>query len=337
MTDAPDARRAGADKRTYYHLFFANALALLGTGVATVALALLAYRIAGAEAGEVLGTALAIKMVAAILLAPIAGAFAERLPRRALLVGLDLLRAAVLLTLPWVTEIWQIFVLVFVFQAASAVFMPTYQAIVPDLLPAERDYTRALSRARLAYDLESVLSPLIAAALLMVLSFRGVFVAAMIGLLLSAAIILRVRLPAAARAREGAVLERVTRGLRLFVGTPRLRAVAALDLAAAAAVAMVTVNTVVVVQAGLGLGERATVVALATYGAGAVLATLAVPRLLEHVRDRSLMLAGATLAAVGLLLGPFAPYHGVLLVVWFVLGSASAAAYVPAGAVLRRS
>jgi hypothetical protein len=64
------------DKRAYYHLFFAQALALVSTGIATVALALLAYDLAGADAGAVLGTALAIKMAAYLIVAPIAAAFA---------------------------------------------------------------------------------------------------------------------------------------------------------------------------------------------------------------------------------------------------------------------
>ena len=64
--------------RTYRHLFFAQVIALVGTGLATVALGLLAYDIAGADAGAVLGTALAIKMVAYVGIAPIAGAYADR-------------------------------------------------------------------------------------------------------------------------------------------------------------------------------------------------------------------------------------------------------------------
>ncbi len=47
--------------RTYRHLFLAQVIALLGTGLATVALGLLAYDIAGADAGAVLGTALATR------------------------------------------------------------------------------------------------------------------------------------------------------------------------------------------------------------------------------------------------------------------------------------
>lgn len=100
------------------------------------------YNLAGAQAGAVLGTALAIKMVAYIGVAPIAGAFAEHLPRKAMLVSLDLVRAAVALLLPFVTEIWQIYVLIFVLQSASAAFTPTFQATIPDILPDEREYTR---------------------------------------------------------------------------------------------------------------------------------------------------------------------------------------------------
>ena len=44
--------------RTYRHLFFAQVIALVGTGLATVALGLLAWKIAGSNAGLVLGTAL---------------------------------------------------------------------------------------------------------------------------------------------------------------------------------------------------------------------------------------------------------------------------------------
>ena len=47
--------------KTYRNLFFAQVIALIGTGLATVALGLLAYDIAGGDAGTVLGTAMAIK------------------------------------------------------------------------------------------------------------------------------------------------------------------------------------------------------------------------------------------------------------------------------------
>ena len=50
--------------RTFRFLFAAQVIALVGTGLSSVALALLAYELAGGNAGAVLGTALALKMVA---------------------------------------------------------------------------------------------------------------------------------------------------------------------------------------------------------------------------------------------------------------------------------
>jgi len=112
--------------RTYRHLFLAQVIALVGTGLATVALGLLAYEIAGANAGAVLGTALAIKMVAYIGIAPVVGAYADRLPRKTLLVAMDLVRAGVALVLPFVDAIWQVYLLIFLLQSASAAFTPTF-------------------------------------------------------------------------------------------------------------------------------------------------------------------------------------------------------------------
>ena len=103
--------------RTYRRLFTAQVIALAGTGLSTVALALLAYDLAGGDAGIVLGTALALKMVAYVGIAPIVGVFADRLPRRALLIGLDGARAVIVLCLPFITEIWQIYVLIFALNA----------------------------------------------------------------------------------------------------------------------------------------------------------------------------------------------------------------------------
>lgn len=82
-------------------------------------------------------------------------------------------RPAVALALPFVTEVWEVHLLIFVLQSASAAFTRTFQATIPDVLADEKEYTRALSLSRLAYDLESVVSPVLPAALLTVISFHN--------------------------------------------------------------------------------------------------------------------------------------------------------------------
>ncbi|HTH09155.1 MAG TPA: MFS transporter, partial [Acidovorax sp.] len=187
---------------SFRRLFGAQLVALIGTGLATVALALLAYDLAGAQAGAVLGTALAIKMVVYVTLAPLSGAFVPPHRRKATLVFLDLVRCGVALALPFVDEIWQVYVLIAVLQSASACFTPLFQSLIPQILTDERQYTRGLSLSRFAYDLESLLSPALAAALLTVISFHSLFVGTAIGFLLSAALVLRTKFPAAAPGAE---------------------------------------------------------------------------------------------------------------------------------------
>lgn len=323
--------------RTYRHLFLAQIVALIGTGLATVALGLLAYDLAGAEAGTVLGTALAIKMVAYIGVAPIASAFAERLPRRTTLVTLDLIRAAVALSLPFVTQIWQIYILIFVLQSASAAFTPTFQATIPDILPDEEDYTKALSLSRLAYDLENVISPMLAAALLSVISFHMLFAGTSVGFLLSAALVVSVILPKAAIPEARGIYERTTRGMRIYLKTPRLRGLLALNFAVAAASAMVIVNTVVLVQAEFGLTQKATAWALAAFGGGSMFAALLLPRLLKNVPDRTAMLYGACILTIGILLGAWLPSYTLMLPLWTLLGIGYSLAQTPSGRLLRRS
>ncbi|MFF4159749.1 MFS transporter [Streptomyces sp. NPDC001678] len=331
--------------RTYRHLFTAQVVALAGTGLATVALSLLAYDIAGNNASAVLGTALAIKMVAYVAISPVAGALAGRIPRRALMVAMDLTRAGVALALPFVTHVWQIYVMVFLLQAASAAFTPTFQATIPEVLPEERDYTQALSLSRLAYDLESLFSPALAAGLLAFVSYNWLFAGTTAGFLASAALVLSAVLPKPAPVeRTGSVHAEVAFGSRLFWATPRLRALLALDLAVAAAGAIVYVDTVVVVRDHFHRPAGAVSPALGAFGAGSMLTALALPRVLAKVSDRAVMLPAAfalpaVLAATTALtaVAPSTWSWAALHLVWALTGAASSAVLTPGGRVIRRS
>lgn len=324
--------------RLYQRLFLAQVLSLTGTGLATVALALLAYDLAGERAGVVLGTALAIKMIAYVGIAPIAGAFADRAPRRALLVTLDGIRAGIALALPFVTEVWQIYVLIFLLQSASAAFTPTFQATIPDILKNEDEYSQALSLSRLAYDLESVLSPMLAAVLLGVLGYHQLFGGTAIGFVLSGLLVLSVALPAAPRhAEPQSVYRRMTRGLRIFWRTPRLRGVIALNLTVSAAGAMVIVNTVVLVNEMFTRGEQAMALALGLFGAGSMAGALLLPRLMRVIHGRSAMLAGAALLSLCLVAGMMLASYSGLLVLWTLMGFGAALAQTPIGLLMKRS
>src|SRR6056297_2456982 len=330
--------------RDYARLFAAQVVALLGSGLLTVGLGLLAYDLAGARAGVVLGTAYTIKMVAYVGLSPLAQAWAQRLPRKAVLIGADLIRAGVALCLPFVTDLWQVYALIFALQAASATFTPAYQAVLPDVLPEEHDYTRALSLSRIAYDLENLTSPALAGLLLTVMSYHWLFMGTVAGFVGSAVLVTAAVIPALnSTAAARPFRERLSRGLRIYLATPRLRALLGLNLAAASVGAFVLVNTVVLVRGDYGAHETGLAIAMAAFGTGSMAAALILPRLLDHLSDRRVMMAGAGgLIAMALLMGAILwrdglPGWGVFLLVWGMIGFLYSTILTPSGRLLRRS
>lgn len=337
--EAPGIAWSGvSDKRSYYRLFAGYVSALIATGVATVALALLAFDLAGDDSGAVIGTALSLKMLAYVLAAPVITILLERLLRRAVLIGLDLIRAACLFLLIFVSEIWHIYVLIFVFALASGTFSFVYLAVVPYLLGTQEDYTRSLARSRIAAELEGPLSPLVAAGLLLVLAPKAaIFVTAAV-FILSALLIRAARLPdSAGREVTGARLwSRLIRGPRLFVALPALRAIVALDIAVALATAMVQVNTVVLVQGVFDLGRDGSALAFGAFGLGSVLAAVMLPLLHSRYRDRSIMRTGVLIVTGLLLLGVVQSTLPGLLILWAGLGAGVALALTPAMFLIRR-
>ncbi|MEV0105177.1 MFS transporter [Nocardia sp. NPDC050799] len=328
--------------RAYRRLFAAQVSALCGTGLATVALGLLAYQLAGKDAGLVLGTALTIKMAVYVTVAPVAAAYADRLPRRGLLVALDLVRVAAALSLPFVHEVWQVYLSIAVLQTASAVFTPAFQAALPDILPDEHDYTRALSASQLAATMESLLSPVLAALLLTVLDFHRLFAGTALGFLASAILVAGTAIPDPVRRAVTGVWDRTAAGMRIFAATPRLRGLLGVNLVVAAVGSVVLVNTVNYVRDVLGGSPSDVAVLLAANGFGTMLAALALPRVLDRAGERSIVLAGAWTLVLGIaaavtmaLCGPGS--RTAALAVWAVIGAGTGLAITPAGRVLRRS
>lgn len=328
--------------RDYRHLFSAQVIALFGTGLATVALGLLAYDLAGPRASAVLATALTIKMIMYVVIAPIAAAYADRLPRRMFLILLDVVRALVVLALPFITEVWQIYILIGVLQAASAAFTPTFQAVIPDIVPGEANYTRALSASQVAYTMETLLSPVLAAVALTFMTFNWLFVATSVGFIVSAILVLSTRIPNAAPSGEARVWDRLASGIKKFAATPRLRGVIALNLVVAAAGSIVVVNTVNYVIDELGGTQSDVAWMLAASGGGTLLVAIALPKVLDRLSDRPVMITGAAVLVVGVaaavtMVATNITAWGVTAPIWVVIGGGMAMIVTPTGRVIRSS
>jgi len=306
--------------------------------MSTIALTLLAYDLVGGNAAAVLGTALAFKMVAYVVFAPIVGGLAHRLPRKPFLIVMDVMRAGIVLAMPFVTEVWHIYLLIFLLNLFSAGFKPVFSATIPDVIPEERQYTRALAMSRLAYDLENLLSPLLAGLALMVVTYTGLFVTNSVAFLISAALIIGTRLPAGRPAeRLGGLGRQISFGLLAYLKTPRLRGLLALYLAVSAASAMVIVNTVVYVRENLGGTESDVAMALAAAGGGSMIVALILPRVLDTLPDRPVMLSGSLLMAAGLAWWGTGPTFLAIFPAWFLVGIGWSLVQTPAGRVVNRS
>ena len=323
---------------SFRKLFAAQVIALIGSGLSTVAMTLLAYDLAGGNAAAVLGTALACKMVAYVVFAPIFGGLAHRLQRKRFLIGMDLVRAGIVVAMPFATQAWQLYLLIFLLSLFSAGFTPVYSATIPDILPDERQYTRALSMSRLAYDLENVLSPTFAALALLYVSYAGLFVTNAVTFLISAVLVFATLLPPTqAVSRPGAIADEIGFGIRSYLKTPRLRGLLALYLGVAAASAMIIVNTVTYIRDHLGGSESQVALALAAAGGGSMIAALGLPKVLDRIADRPVMLCGAVIMAAGLGLLSTGPSSAGVWPIWFLIGLGWSLVQTPAGRVVNRS
>lgn len=332
-------------QRVFAHLFLAQVVALLGTGLATIGLSLLAYSIVPDRAGQVLGTALAIKMVASAFFSPVITTVVDRFDRRHVMIATHVIRVGVACLLPFVTQVWQIYLLVFFLQCSTAAYTPTFQATIPDILTDEDDYTAALSLTCLAGDLEQVISPAIAAILLVFVSSGQLFFGTAVGFVAAAVLVASVAIPPHTSAPTRApFVKRMGAGAVTIFHTPSLRPILVLNLVAACAGSFVLVQTVVLVEGHWLLSEQAVTLMLGINGAGSMILALSLGAVLARISEKLLMLGGAAvlsaccvLIAVSVNLPAGRAAFVFTGLVWLVIGVGWAAVEVPVGRILKRS
>ena len=230
------------------------------------------------------------------------------------------------------------------FPSASATFTPAFQSLIPTILKDERDYTRALSLSRLAYDMEALVSPALAAVLLTLISYNNLFIGTVVGFLFSAFMVTITVLPrlSAPAGPQTSLWHRTTLGTRIFWRNRRLRSLLALNLVVAAPTALVLVNTVVYVRDVLRRPDTDLALALAFFGVGSMIVALSAPLVLDRFGDRAVMLTGAALIPAVLAGATLLTFLGVggagwwlLLGLWFLLGAANSTILTPSSRLLR--
>jgi dTMP kinase len=84
------------------------------------------------------GLVVFVRLLPAVLLAPLAGAFADRLDRRLTMVIADIGRFSLYVSIPIVHTLWWLFVATFLIETLSLFWIPAKEATVPNLVPREQ-------------------------------------------------------------------------------------------------------------------------------------------------------------------------------------------------------
>lgn len=124
--------------RDFRLLWTGMTLSLLGDGVLLVALAWQAYELSNRPAA--LSLVLVALTVPQIVLVLFGGVVSDRFERRRLMLAADVVRGVSLAVLAWLSitgalALWHMVVFAVLYGAASAFFMPAFEALVPHLVP----------------------------------------------------------------------------------------------------------------------------------------------------------------------------------------------------------
>ncbi|WP_367123854.1 MFS transporter [Streptomyces phytohabitans] len=289
--------RTNADFRRFW---LSTTLSTLGSQLSLLAFPLLVLSIGGSAAQA--GTVATCSLVTRTVLRLPAGHLADRVDRRMIMVGADLVRFTALASIPLVAAVdelgqAQLLCVAVIEGAATAVFAPAATIAVRDVVP-EKDLTDALSRNQAAVASSSLIGPFLGGWLFTldpILPFAvdaGTYA-------VSAVLLLRI----ARRQPEEAVGaerdNRLTAGLRWLGGQRAL--LAALVFAAGINVVSAAAQTTMVVslrQSGASGAAIGAVMGCA--GVGALLGAAAAARLIKRIPASRLFLLIGFVWALGL-------------------------------------
>jgi dTMP kinase len=120
----------------YRRLFIGQSVSSLGDWVATLAFIAAAFALTDGDQAAV-AIVLVLRLVPPIFAAPVGGVVADRLSRRTIMVSSDLVRAGLILLVPFM-GIGGLYIVAFVHECVSLFFLPSRDASIPGLVPQRK-------------------------------------------------------------------------------------------------------------------------------------------------------------------------------------------------------
>lgn len=186
--------------RDFRNVFLAQSVSVFGDGITPVALTFAVLQLTGS--GTDLGIVLACQSLPLAALALVGGVWADRLPRAAMMVTTDLIRATVqaitaVLLLTGSAHVWQLALLAGIHGAAEAFFRPAAGAILPQIIPTHR-LPQANALMGMSDNFGWMVGPAIAGTLVAIIGAGGAIAVDSATFLVSAAFLATLRVPAIA-------------------------------------------------------------------------------------------------------------------------------------------
>lgn len=265
---------------SYFPLWLGQLVSNFGDTLHYIALVVLVFRLTGE--GVAVALLVAVEVIPVLILGPIAGVVIDRYSRKSVLIGSDLVRAALVLSLIWPQGAWHAYLVAAGVAAGNTFFSPTIQAVIP-VVTTEDQRLAANSVAWSTGRLVQILAAAVVGGLIALIGTGPAFAINAVSFVVSALLITRVTIPSHA----GQLSAGTKRGIGNYVGD----AWSGLRFAARDHF----VSRLVLVQSLASLAVGAT---------GALLVVLA-ERHLELSAAGFAWLIGAI--GLGALLGPFIP------------------------------
>jgi len=260
-------------KPTYRRLFVAQTISRWGDTFNTVALVILVFRLTGSGLG-VAGVVIA-EITLVLLLAPIAGAVIDRLPRVRVMIAADLWRMALAGLLPLVDQhLVAVYAVAFGLAAGGVFFNPAASSVLPSIVDEDELVAANSGLWSAAVVSQIALAPL-AGALVAAVGVAPAFLLNAASFAASALVLAGLRLSGQpASTASGSWLSRVGEGARLLTRDRLLRLLALVQLLAALSAGATSALLVVLAGRHLGGGPGGFGLLLGAIGVGAALGPL---------------------------------------------------------------
>ena len=308
----------------FLQIYSAQTVNLIGDALSWVGIALLSFELAGKGSGALLAGLLTVRVIAFVVLSPIAGVIADHFDRKKIMITTHLARMVIISLFPFATQIWQIYLIVLLLNVFYAFFTPTYTATIP-LVTSPEERPRAIALSSATYQLLSVIGPALAGSVAAFIGLKQVFF--LDGLTFLIAAVLIATLPKKllvggyqeSTNKRPKLLQSILTGTQCIWLDPLIRYALVLQFIVALAGASILVNTVSYIQGTLALGKAEYGWVMAAFGIGAIITSLGLGSLQKRVNLANLITGGTVLISLALLPANQSGLNELLLL-WAIAG-----------------